>query len=982
MTHHRKALAWLSVISLGVSFILQAADISPEQLKLHYDFGKAKEASVPDLSGNGHDGEMQGDFEKVKADGHAGVAFNMKNTLIRPAKARELRLNGPISIAMRIRITPEQAFAMSNGSPALFGAPDTRAILRNYLIFFDYGKRLQLDVGNGSTSSGLTCLDMADGKVHDIVYVVSPPMGWIYKDGQCVKETTAFNTLPTDQAGSEMPLLGCWKPGTEHFGGDLFELRLYNRALSYREVADFSNLQIKIEPKSVINCTYSAYRKALDWDVSVQNLKDEDGVMTVEIDGRQAGSVPYKKSQLIGERLTLSGDTPALGLAPGEHKVHFLFKDAKGRRLHVHEMTVTATELTHPIRFENTIGITDEVLPPWEPMTCTAATDAVDVTVWNRLYRFGAAPFAVDFFSGGENLMARSTGIELKLGDGAPESFPPTVPKVVSQAPHKVVLRQETENALFKFSATHTIEYDGFDRIQVVLTAKKDATVRSLKIRMPLDRRHATYSAPSLRQQKKIAAPIQYEFLPTNYIGDHDKGLFWMADSDQNWFPYNHTNAMTVTPEKEAILFDANLIDADFAVAAQQSLFYEFALEATPVRKFLGSAWERRVVTMVPYCQELNLLSSKRNGVPFIEDYARLGAKAFAVVRVERPFGYPTIPGSDFDKAMRPIINRGHELGMQFYPYTVSFVFSKLIPEWNERELFMLYPRKSYTDSGDTLELETGVKQDAFYACNNPFYQNLMLYRLKEAMEKCGVDGVYLDGTSSNPRCSNKNHGCGYLRADGQYIGTYTGFYSRDMLRRLYTLIWQLRGMKGGVDLHMSNIYNIAPAAWATTRFMGEGLPKSKLITQTLPPEEFLMYYSGRNIGTPVDFLTYTLGQPLPTSLALSMIHDTPARPHCRLTDIDILSEVWKIRDAFGCDQAEFIGYWEERCPVTAGGQKDIYVSVYRRQDNHLMAIISNLSGEERTVQLQQKQPQWTLPESLKLAPQSYVMKELVPISK
>ena len=254
-----------------------------------------------------------------------------------------------------------------------------------------------------------------------------------------------------------------------------------------------------------------------------------------------------------------------------------------------------------------------------------------------------------------------------------------------------------------------------------------------------------------------------------------------------------------------------------------------------------------------------------------------------------------------------------------------------------------------------------------------------MLYRLKDAMEKCGVDGVYLDGTSSTPRCSNKNHGCGYLRADGKYVGTYTGFHTRDMLRRLYTLTWQLRGMKGGVDLHMSNIYSVAAAAWTTTRYMGEGLPKNKLITETLTPEEFLMFYSGRNIGSPMDFLTYTLGQPLQTSLALSMIHDTPARPHGRYDDIDIISEVWKKRDEFGCDKAEFIGYWEERCPVSANGQKDVYVSIYRRQDNHLMAIVSNLSGEERTVQLAQKGNGWQLPPPIKIPAQSFVMKELAP---
>ncbi|MBE6380554.1 MAG: LamG domain-containing protein [Lentisphaerae bacterium] len=976
----------LCALFTGINICAAESMISSDKLMLHYRFSteNINHQAVADLSGNAHHGKMLGDFQACADGTNQGVIFNGKNTAVIPGRAADLRLNGAFSVALQLRITPQQAEAMRNGSPLLFGTPDTRSILRNYTLFFDYGRRLELDVGNGIDNyNAFTTLDLADGKLHNIVYVVAPPMAWIYIDGKCVKQTAGASIQPTAAAGSADPIIGCWSPGNDHFQGELYELRLYNRALSFREVINFSGISQKIEPEADLNMQYSAVRNALDWDIYARNIEECDGTLTLEVQNNAVWQCSFRKSQFIGERLSLSGFSSLPELPVGKHEISFVFKNSDNRELFRYKSIFNVTALEEPERFHNTIGISNEVLPPWTPMYCQQNSDgSIRVEVWNRTYHFHREFMAFDFISGNESLMYAPGKLDIVLSGNKKENIRPGSLEVIKSEAHQTIIRQTALSESFRFEVIHCIDYDGFDRINLKIMPRRKVAVKQMFFQLPVTQRRAVHSVPGLLKHERISGVLNYPFTPVYYLGDEYKGLHFIADSDEHYYPYDHNRVMSIEPQDKQVLWKLRFIDADFEF--DQPVKYEFALQAAPVRPVGLDAWERRVVVMAPYCGELELLSMRRNGVSAIEDYARLGARAFAVMRVEKPFAYPTIPDSDYAKQMRPITQRAHELGISMYPYTVSFVFSELAPEWNERELYLLYPRKSYTDCGDTLERECGVKQDAHHVCNNIYYQNLMLYRLQNAMLYEQTDGVYLDGTTSTRRCENSRHGCGYLRADGKYQGTYCGFATRDMLRRLYTLVWQMRGEKGGVDLHMSDAYHISAAAYATTRWMGEGLPKNELITQSLPLEDYRLLYTGRNIGSPADLLTYTMGQKFRTSLALSLLHNMPARPHGGMNDIDLIAPIWQIRDNFGCSRAEFTAYWEKHAPLKAA-EKNVYVSIHRHPDGRALATVANLSADVKQVHLQytpEAEPRWKLPEVLEIPAQDFRLVELTPAEK
>jgi hypothetical protein len=76
------------------------------------------------------------------------------------------------------------------------------------------------------------------------------------------------------------------------------------------------------------------------------------------------------------------------------------------------------------------------------------------------------------------------------------------------------------------------------------------------------------------------------------------------------------------------------------------------------------------------------------------------------------------------------------------------------------------------------------------------------------------------------------------------------------------------------------------------------------------------------------------------------MVHDIS--PVVLWSNPQPFKDAFNALDAFGYADAEFIGYFEKTPPATSN-MKDVYVSVYKRNDGRALAIVANLSKEERS---------------------------------
>ncbi len=101
-------------------------------------------------------------------------------------------------------------------------------------------------------------------------------------------------------------------------------------------------------------------------------------------------------------------------------------------------------------------------------------------------------------------------------------------------------------------------------------------------------------------------------------------------------------------------------------------------------------------------------------------------------------------------------------------------------------------------------------------------------------MKELGDDGVYLDGTSQVMPCSNTEHGCGYVGADGKAHPTYPVFANHEFIKRIYTVVKTNRP-DGMVDLHYW-MPNPAQAAFGDITFTGEQWFQLKKPARNMPP--------------------------------------------------------------------------------------------------------------------------------------------------
>ncbi|MCQ2396254.1 MAG: LamG domain-containing protein [Lentisphaeria bacterium] len=952
------------------------ADELPGTL-LHYDFTTFMDGGLlEDLSGNGHHGSVSGDVFPVEEGDCRGLSFGGRDGMILPAREKGLRVSGAFSIFAKFRIDPKAAAEARQKSPLLFGTTDGLGVKRNYTIFFDHGFTLTLNVSNGFSGETIDIRDIADGKIHSVAYIIAPPLMMLYRDGECIERRNSMGIMPDKDNGEAPVVVGKWAHGT--FPGDIFDLRLFNRMLSPRETKELSGLDMS-DAKCAIdfNINHSDVRRSLDWDATFENFPENAKAVVLRIDGEICFKRNLKADENTASFAILEEETPTVTLGIGRHETAVELIDENDDVLYSSSKEFNVCEIDCPEKFSNNIGITTEVLPPWTPMSMEQTKEGISVSMWNRTYRYGNEPLSETIFSGAE-MFTRPSALNIVI-NGRRNPLTANPAKVVSSEKHQVKVLQSSGDDSMELTALHTIEYDGFDHVVLTMTAKKDLTVDALDFLFPMVSKYCQGAIRTLTMIDSLDIPRNYAFTPLLQICDENRGVHYLSDSDEFWFPKNNVNAITIGDNRSyETLFAIHPIAVSTRMKKGESFVYEFALTGMPARPMTRSSWRNRFSGLLPYCCELESATLQYKDKSILDYSTDAGMKGFIVVKQGEAFAYPPIPGTAYGDGIAALMKEAHARNLVAFPYCASFLYSECAPEWNERRLYCKSPMRDWSAMGDFLEGETGRRQHAYATCNSRQYQDLMLYRVREAILKTDIDGVYLDTTTDSIQCMESVHPhCGYIGRDGLRHPTANGFQTREMMKRLHTLIWELKGEKGVIDLHGSFALNSPAVAWATSLFCGEALrePPNLQIYKAVTPFEFRLAYTGNNIGVTDDFLCYTTHCTFRACSAMSMVHGISTRPHTQEA-IDEQAEIWKMRDDLGCDDAEFIPYWDKACPIKAK-EDGVYVSCYKRQDGTLIAVVANLTENNTLVTLVSTQNGVKLPLPFELPSQDFKMIDL-----
>ncbi len=200
-------------------------------------------------------------------------------------------------------------------------------------------------------------------------------------------------------------------------------------------------------------------------------------------------------------------------------------------------------------RFEwqnNTVGVTDEVIPPWTPV----AVRGGQVGVWNRQMQMNGLGLLEKVDNGGVSQI-ESMRLVAEVG-GKRIDITPGQPELLKQVDAYAILRGTGEGAGLKCSATTQVEFDGFVLSDLTIApadAKAPATVDKVYLEIVLPESEATHYCttaggwaavhdvtPAYWSSIQTASGMLIgDFVPYIWLTNSDRAFCWFADNDKGW---------------------------------------------------------------------------------------------------------------------------------------------------------------------------------------------------------------------------------------------------------------------------------------------------------------------------------------------------------------------------------------------------------------------------------------------------------------
>lgn len=268
----------------------------------------------------------------------------------------------------------------------------------------------------------------------------------------------------------------------------------------------------------------------------------------------------------------------------------------------------------HFVWEKNTIGVTDEVFPPFTPLDVKGNT----VAVVQRSYDMNGFGLADKVVTKDRDILAAPITLKYTTvaGEGA---WSRAKGKFTEKLPHKAVFKAEAKSPAVNVATVSTIEVDGCVKLEMQLApGDKPAEIQKLWIEIPLKDAEAPLLhaiADGLRQNhagwtpkgegvvwdgsKAVHSQLwRNAFVPYVWLGAEERGLAWFGENDKGWCT---EKAKSKTPIQElsraggTLTLRVYLINKPTTLTEPRALL--FGLQATPAKP-MPPDWRKRL----PYC--------------------------------------------------------------------------------------------------------------------------------------------------------------------------------------------------------------------------------------------------------------------------------------------------------------------------------------------------------------------------------------------
>ena len=633
---------------------------------------------------------------------------------------------------------------------------------------------------------------------------------------------------------------------------------------------------------------------------------------TAVFNGKKA-PLKFRKGSTLA-RATLALPKPH---TPGKYQLSAELVLNTGKKIQVKdEMIIPSLEW-----MGNKLGMEDEVLPPWTPMTKKGNT----ISCLNREYTFGSHGLPTQIVAKGQQLLKQPIAFSM-MKNGKPLTWKAKGPvKFEKFSGTKATIVGVISAGGVDFEIRSEMEYDGFIYVTFKPLNGKALPFDSLSLNISVNRKNALYR--HLFSVLKVVLPKAVpegngvvessSWMPFSWLGDNYRGLFWCCESDEMWPNKKGKDTVQFIRSKDAVTLCLNILKPGQKVKPNWKL--DFMLQATPVKNY--DARKNRVIRMYGYGKNLEFVNT------------------------------PLTTGAGFMKAADPqyytdMVKFFHAKNVKVTPYTAPTFITEERPE------AVFFKKHWWFGFEDPYISRAGWKKN-WYCCS-PAVQSLAdfyVWSAKNFVEAHKLNGYYYDQLHPYAN-AGKNANVGY-EENGIFYPTYPIRAQRQLFKRMYSVI-KKQPWETWIWGHMSAKLNIPVLSWLDGYFDGEhpfaAWVTDKSYMEVMSLDTFRAEFIGRQWGIAPYFLPEMRGKMTKTPdatrelMAIGMVHDVPI---CRLWVNN--REVDRVRqelDLFDYGNSDFYAYYDDTPPASTD-MKDVYVSAYKHDNGSVLFVIANLSKDK-----------------------------------
>lgn len=667
-------------------------------------------------------------------------------------------------------------------------------------------------------------------------------------------------------------------------------------------------------------------------------------------------------------------------LADGTYEARFRLTDASERQV-ISEKTATFDRKHFPFE-HNKIGISDEVIPPFTPMSVRGN----DLYVWGRAYAVGKGGLLDQITAGVPTgqvgqpmpLLSAPMRLEVRAGGKLLPNTNATV-KVVSAKGDRVDVEGAQQAGPVAVNVKAFEEYDGWYQVQLDLAPKQKTRVDSVDL--VIDLRHTPNECPvdtlyvqrlgdgrygNVFEALSERPGVQFKstdllrcrrgkdwksFVPITYVGNGDRGLWLFAWSSIGWELSDTDPAVQVERLKDkTVRLRVRLIAGPVDLVAPRRL--RFALQAAPVKPN-----DSRYRTRVDEGAFAHDTRGYRLYGDSVDSYALHREEDFTALRKFLMYG-PRYQenGKKYGWWIGHYTHKIQE-GARIIMYGSTWMTGAGAPEfrsfggeWLHTSNWRARPDTTYTGNWNYHGTVQWLTPEQLMPTGCNFTQShidFFVWYHKLLVEKCGINGTWWDNSS-----------IGTVREYDPEIGAMDSkwnlIYRRQLCKRLSVMGWSLNrppvwAQNMHVDLSWNQVFWMVENDWYADATdltalqqwtLGEFRAMGRTKSTVLVTKPWLSGFHGS---------TSALDRKIQRSLvAMLLSHDIV--PPTAWNSPSVVAEVKRrlefllaLSSTRGC---LFAGYWRTGRAIEPAG-KNVCASIYQNPTRKA-AVIIFMNAEKR----------------------------------